>query len=71
MTFREKNPNITVIAKEGRFTEESIKKELSPKEIDQGLYFIVGPAHVILNVEKMLRKLNVKSPHIIDERLTM
>lgn len=66
-----KNPNITVIAKEGRFTEESIKKELSPKEIDQGLYFIVGPAHVILNVEKMLRKLNVKSPHIIDERLTM
>ncbi|CUR39866.1 hypothetical protein ACIUDV_00545 [Limosilactobacillus reuteri] len=44
---------------------------MSPKEIDQGLYFIVGPAHVILNVEKMLRKLNVKSPHIIDERLTM
>ncbi|MRH72011.1 oxidoreductase [Lactobacillus reuteri] len=66
-----KNPNITVIAREGRFTEELMKNELSAKEIDRGMYFIVGPAHVILNVEKMLRKLNIKSSHIIDERLTM
>jgi len=30
-----------------------------------------APAHVILMVEKIVRKFNVKSPHIIDERLTM
>lgn len=31
-----KNPNITVIAKEGRFTEESIKKNYHQKKLIKG-----------------------------------
>lgn len=63
--------NITYHGKTSRFTTEELTSILSPEEISQANYFIVGSAPVLLQVEKNLESIGVPAGHIHDERLTM
>lgn len=57
--------------REHRFTREDLKEILTSNDIENGLFIVVGSANVLLQVEKNLKSLDIKSKQIVDERLTM
>lgn len=64
-------PNIIYHSRVHRFSYQELSQILSAKEIEKGLYFVVGSARALLKVENTLKKLGVPERHIHDERLTM
>lgn len=57
--------------REHRFTRDDLNEILTSNDIENGLFIVVGSANVLLQVEKNLKSLGVKSKQIVDERLTM
>lgn len=54
-----------------RFSNEKLSRLLSPAELSQGEYFIVGSAPVVLKVRKKLHHLGIAKSRLHDEHLTM
>ena len=69
--IKEQSPNISVLVKERRFTLEDLQRRLTSEEIKEAVYFVVGPSHVVIKIEKLLKDVGIASSQIIDERLTM
>lgn len=63
--------NITYHGKGRRFTLDDLMNTLNKKEIEEGMFFVVGAARTVLAVEKNLRSIGVDKNRIHDERLTM
>lgn len=55
----------------GRMTTERWKEQLSPEEISQADFIIVGGSAAVLNIETQLQKVGVHGRQLHDERLTM
>lgn len=66
-----KNAGVKLDIKQHRYTVAELQKILSQEEINQGNFFIVGSANVVLKIRKNLRQLGVKRRQLHDEHLTM
>lgn len=69
---RIKNLKINQIdVKERRFDTEYLTKKLTEEEIKYGNFFVVGNPRAVINIEHLLKGMNISSNRIFDEKLTM
>lgn len=54
----------------GRFTHDQLTNLLTPEEIANGIFFVVGPNQSVLYMEKRLKAIGITSSRIHHERMT-
>lgn len=63
--------DVKVNVKKHRFSDDEIEQILTFEEKQNGQFYIVGSASIVLKVRKKLEKLGIKKSHLHDEHLTM
>ena len=65
------NKGLTVDKKQHRYSDSELKQIISKKELNDGNFFIVGSAPIVIKVKKTLHNLGINKNRIHDEHLTM
>lgn len=68
---RTSGESFTSTVQVGRFKKERLRETLTPHELHDGRFFVVGPNPAVLATQKLLRKLGVRPSRILQERLTL
>lgn len=57
--------------KERRFDKDYLVQKLTEEEIRSGNFFVVGNPRAVINIEHLLKDMNISNDRIFDEKLTM